>query len=370
MTTIAESFHYCDISIKPSMADYAVDNDTLFPCDNSYAYNYDGESVFLNSSLPIVHPVVKAIVCLVYSLNIIICGIGTTVLIFILLSFRDMRTAPNMLIANLAASDFLVAVFSTPFNAIYYMKQSWPFNKNVCIATAYVKCVSLFVSTNSLVLIAIDRYFNIVSSRIRQSRKRCLIAKVATISNWVISIVIVTPIVMFTDVIPFYDRDRVSYFCGEFWLYKKIIWLKVYDMLIVFGEFIVPIAIMCFCYIRIGNNMSNSRHPSRRNKSRMRTVRLFVIIVIIFVCCWLPYYAYTVFRDFFPLIYNEYVHSITIFYVVEAIAVSNSMANTIVYVGMNKNMLRKIRKLPSELRMLNCFPRRNVLTNHACTPNH
>ncbi|XP_077869058.1 prokineticin receptor 2-like [Saccoglossus kowalevskii] len=190
----------------------------------------------------------------------------------------------------------------------------------------------------------------IVHSSPRPPHVRIRTATVATVSAWIISIVVVTPTALFTDIKLYNDGPHVSYYCSEFWSQDNIVWLKAYDMVILFCEFIIPIAIMCFCYLRIGTRISEDRLPSNtarrgRKQSQKRMTRLLVIIVIIFVFCWMPFHAYTIFRDFFPLIHNTYVHSVTIFYVVEAIAMANSMANTIIYVGLNKNLLRKLRTL-------------------------
>ena len=60
-----------------------------------------------------------------------------------------MRSTTNLLIGNLAFSDFIVAVVVAPFN-FYSMYQEWAFGNAMCVTVAYLKAVSLYVSTNSL----------------------------------------------------------------------------------------------------------------------------------------------------------------------------------------------------------------------------
>ena len=122
------------------------------PYDYSSYYSAD-----VKEEVPQAHPAAKAVLGLSYSLMIPVCGIGNLLLCYIIYRFRRMRSTTNLLIGNLAFSDFLVAVIVAPFNFYYYMNQDWPFGKAMCVTVAYLKAVSLYVSTNSLLVIAIDR---------------------------------------------------------------------------------------------------------------------------------------------------------------------------------------------------------------------
>ena len=125
------------------------ENDPYFYPDSSYP--------LIEEEVPQAHLAAKAVLGLSYSLMIPVCGIGNLLLCYIIYRFRRMRSTTNLLIGNLAFSDFLVAVIVAPFNFYYYMNQDWPFGKAMCVTVAYLKAVSLYVSTNSLLVIAIDR---------------------------------------------------------------------------------------------------------------------------------------------------------------------------------------------------------------------
>ena len=126
--------------------------------DHAYGYDYNFSNVPSELSVvPQVHISAKILVGITYCLLMSICGIGNLLLCYVIYRFRRMRSTTNLLIGNLALSDFLVAVICAPFNFYFYIFQTWPFGGMVCVVVGYLKNTSLYVSTNSLLAIAIDR---------------------------------------------------------------------------------------------------------------------------------------------------------------------------------------------------------------------
>lgn len=90
----------------------------------------------------------------------LVCGLGNFIFIATLMRYKKLRNLTNLLIANLAISDFIVAVVCCPFLVDYYVvKQlSWDHGLILCASVNYLRTVSLYVSTNALLAIAVDRY--------------------------------------------------------------------------------------------------------------------------------------------------------------------------------------------------------------------
>jgi tachykinin receptor 3 len=63
-------------------------------------------------------------------------------------------------------------------------------------------------------------------------------------------------------------------------------------------------------------------------------VRMFIIIVLIFAVCWLPYHAYFIYTHHYSSIaFTKYVqHIFLAFY---WLAMANSMVNPLIYYWMN-----------------------------------
>lgn len=89
----------------------------------------------------------------------LVCGIGNFIFIVALARYKKLRNLTNLLIANLAISDFLVAIVCCPFEMDYYVVRqlSWEHGHVLCASVNYLRTVSLYVSTNALLAIAIDR---------------------------------------------------------------------------------------------------------------------------------------------------------------------------------------------------------------------
>uniref|UniRef100_A0A8C2QMN1 Prokineticin receptor 2 n=1 Tax=Cricetulus griseus TaxID=10029 RepID=A0A8C2QMN1_CRIGR len=90
----------------------------------------------------------------------LVCGIGNFVFIAALARYKKLRNLTNLLIANLAISDFLVAIVCCPFEMDYYVVRqlSWEHGHVLCASVNYLRTVSLYVSTNALLAIAIDSF--------------------------------------------------------------------------------------------------------------------------------------------------------------------------------------------------------------------
>ena len=103
--------------------------------------------------------VATIIIGLVLVCIVVVCGLGNFLFIASLVRYKKLRNLTNLLIANLAVSDFIVAVVCCPFLLDYYvMKQlSWDHGPLLCASVNYLRTVSLYVSTNALLAIAIDR---------------------------------------------------------------------------------------------------------------------------------------------------------------------------------------------------------------------
>jgi len=103
--------------------------------------------------------VATVVIGLVLVCIVVVCGLGNFLFIASLVRYKKLRNLTNLLIANLAVSDFLVAVVCCPFLLDYYVvKQlSWDHGPVLCASVNYLRTVSLYVSTNALLAIAIDR---------------------------------------------------------------------------------------------------------------------------------------------------------------------------------------------------------------------
>ncbi len=100
------------------------------------------------------------IIAVVLVCIMLVCGVGNCLFIVSLARYKKLRNLTNLLIANLAISDFLVATVCCPFLVDYYVvkRLSWDHGIVLCVSINYLRTVSLYVSTNALLAIAVDRW--------------------------------------------------------------------------------------------------------------------------------------------------------------------------------------------------------------------
>ncbi|XP_007521323.1 prokineticin receptor 1 [Erinaceus europaeus] len=283
----------------------------------------------------------------------LICGIGNFIFIAAVARYKKLRNLTNLLIANLAVSDFLVAIVCCPFEMDYYVVRqlSWEHGHVLCASVNYLRTVSLYVSTNALLAIAIDRYMSIVHPL--RPRMKYQTATGLIILVWAVSILIAIPSAYFTtETVLSVVKNQEKIFCGQIWSVDQQIYYKSYFLFIFSVEFLGPVITMAVCYIRISQELWFKTVPGfqteqirKRLRCRRKTVLVLVCILTAYVLCWAPFYGFTIVRDFFPSVFIKEKHYLTAFYVVECIAMSNSMINTLCFVTFKNNTIKYFKKI-------------------------
>ncbi|XP_067844517.1 prokineticin receptor 1b [Heptranchias perlo] len=283
----------------------------------------------------------------------LVCGIGNFIFIATLARYKKLRNLTNLLIANLAISDFLVAIVCCPFEMDYYVvkQMSWEHGHVLCASVNYLRTVSLYVSTNALLAIAVDRYLAIVyplKPRMKYQTAYVLIGVV-----WVASLLMAIPSAYFTaeTIIP-HTKTQHKIFCGQIWPADHQVSYKCYFLFIFVLQFVGPVVTMALCYARISRELWFKSVPGfqteqirKRLKCRRKTVLVLMGILTVYILCWAPYYGFIIVRDFYPTLVLKEKHYITVFYMVECIAMSNSVINTMFFVTVKNNTMKYFKKM-------------------------
>ncbi|XP_035657350.1 prokineticin receptor 1-like [Branchiostoma floridae] len=229
----------------------------------------------------------KIFLCTVYSITMLTCGVGNLLLMVVIAKYKEMRTITNALVANLALSDFLVAVFCVPFILDYHIvrpNRPWTYGDVTCAVVNYARMSSLYVSTNALLVIAVDRYVVIMMPHIpRMSRA---VATCVVLAVWVCSMLVAIPTAVYSRAL--YYVDFHGTFCGLVWPIGHQVRYKAYYVAVLLLEFIIPVLIMSFCYIRIARRIWYRTVPGQQTesqqaamlKSKKRNVRLLIVILV------------------------------------------------------------------------------------------
>ena len=97
---------------------------------------------------------------LAYSLLIVFGAAGNSLVMIAVIRNPSMRTARNVFIINLAASDLFLCLATTPLTMVELLTQYWPLGNTpfLCKLVGTLQATSIFVSVISITAIALDRY--------------------------------------------------------------------------------------------------------------------------------------------------------------------------------------------------------------------
>ena len=138
-----------------------------------------------------------------YCLTIVASMVGNTLLIYIVCKRPEVRSLHNFMFVNMAVADLLVTAVTMPWSiAFFYTQSAWAitgiFGEITCIMFVYIGHVDLAASILCLVVMAVDRYYAIMSPLNRDTlwfRN----AKIVTPLIWFVTMVLVSMTLVFHD---------------------------------------------------------------------------------------------------------------------------------------------------------------------------
>ena len=130
------------------------------------------------------------------SLIFLVSLVGNTVIGIIVFKTKTMRKPINFFIVNMAISDIMLPIFKIPqliqVQYIDYWPIGGPLGEALCKLVYFLKDVSVLVSIQSLVLIAVDR-FGAVVYPLRSPLSRTKMCPFFSIASWIVAIAVNSP---------------------------------------------------------------------------------------------------------------------------------------------------------------------------------
>ncbi|CAJ0934001.1 unnamed protein product, partial [Mesorhabditis belari] len=292
---------------------------------------------------------VRVVLFSLYCLVFMVAVFGNLLVVYVVTNNRRMHSVTNIFICNLAISDLLVNFTSLWLTPVYTYVGHWIWGGWLCHGLPLFQGASIFISTLTLMAIAVDRYFVIVqNSTIAQLNDRVSITKCVAIVSciWCTSLLLVLPYgyhMKYT-----YIRLPCDFFvCTEDWQNKK--WLKkIYGMTVMFLQFVVPFTIIGISYAMIwiflkGHEQDFSArgsHSIQRDTARKkRLLRMLVTMVCLFAMCWLPLNVLNLLRDLELVAWLKAPQFV--FLVTHLISMTGTCWNPILYAWMNDSFRKE-----------------------------
>ncbi|KAJ8403564.1 hypothetical protein AAFF_G00348900 [Aldrovandia affinis] len=280
---------------------------------------------------------IQVVLILAYSTIILLGVVGNFLVIYVVCKFKTLRTVTNFFIANLAVADLLVNTLCLPFTLIYTLVGEWKFGQILCFVLPYAQGLAVHISTVTLNVIALDRHRCIVYHlETKMSKDMCFVVIGIT---WTISAVLASPLAIFREYGTFnFQPEQSIQVCTEKWPGSSRDG-TIYSISMLLLQYVLPLSIISFAYIRIWSKLKNHVSPggrSDRHHRRRKTTKMLVTMVVVFAVSWLPFHAFQLAIDIdnsvldmkdFKLLY-------TVFHI---IAMCSTFANPILYGWMNNN---------------------------------
>ncbi|XP_055596964.1 substance-P receptor-like [Uranotaenia lowii] len=325
---------------------------------NNYTLNTTDVEIIQNHEALYDVPVgLVVLLSVFYGTISVLAVIGNSLVIWIVLTTKQMQTITNMFIANLALADVIIAMFAIPFQFQAAVLQRWNLPDFMCPFCPFVQLLSVNVSVFTLTAIAVDRHRAIINPlRARASKN---ISKFIISAIWMLSFGLSAPTLFALRVIPVstvnIGDSNETYinitkpFCqvvnfeqSEMLLYRYILTLV---------QYFIPLCVISFVYIQMALRLWGSKTPGNAQDSRDMTmlknkkkvIKMLIIVVALFAICWFPLQLYNVLHVTWPEV-NEYRYINIIWFMADWLAMSNSCYNPFIYGIYNEKFKREFRK--------------------------
>ncbi|KAM9857054.1 somatostatin receptor type 3 [Aulostomus maculatus] len=275
---------------------------------------------------------------LIYGIVCVVGLVGNTLVIHVVVNYTKNESVTNIYILNLAIADELF-MLGLPFLAVQNALLSWPFGSLMCRVVMTVDAINQFTSIFCLTVMSVDRYLAVVHPIRSTWWRRPRVAKAISATIWAGSFVVVLPVVVFADVL----KDDGN--CSIVWPEPAEVWKTSFIVYTCTMGFFCPLLVICLCYLLIVIKVRSvgkraQATSSRRKKSERKITRMVVVVVAVFVLCWLPFYALNII-NLLVVLPGDF-RGLYVFVVV--LSYANSCANPILYGFLSDNFKRGFRK--------------------------
>ncbi|NP_001127745.1 neuropeptide receptor A29 [Bombyx mori] len=280
-----------------------------------------------------------------YAILLAIGGVCNIAVLVKLAKPRRRKSRVDMLMTHLALADVCVTCGVIPLEIGWKYTNAWLGGNFLCKLLLVLRAFGLYLSSNVLVCISIDRFFAVIYPlRLPEAKRR---SRQMLYCAWVGALACSLPQSMVFRV---KHHPRVIGFeqCVSFDAFNSYEQEVAYNVFCMCAMYFLPLIVITVCYVcifceirksskELGDKYHSGLKPVRLRRSdrslleraRRRTLRMTVTIVSVFALCWLPYAIMAMWY----MVDRESASKVSrrIQDLLFAMAVSNSCMNPLVY---------------------------------------
>ncbi|XP_030638550.1 C-C chemokine receptor type 4 [Chanos chanos] len=247
----------------------------------------------------------------------------------------------DVCLVNLSLADLLL-VCSLPFLADH-ARRGWVFGELMCKLVLSIYYIGFYSGIFFITMMGVDRYLAIVHAIHAMRVRTRTYGILASIVIWIVSVLASFPETIFLKVKHYKGNSSVchSFYGGEEDGNRTARAGGIVKMNVL--GFIIPLIIMVFCYSMILRRVAMSR------STKKRAMRLIVLVMVVFLCCWAPYNIISFLKslELFGFIGecepSRAIHSCL--QITECIAYFHSCVNPLLYVFVGEKFKRHLFRL-------------------------
>ncbi|XP_030632747.1 melatonin receptor type 1B-A [Chanos chanos] len=275
--------------------------------------------------------------------------LGNMLVIIAVLRNRKLRNAGNVFVVSLAFADLLVVCYPYPLVLHAMLHAGWLPGETECMVSGFLMGASVIGSIFNITAIAINRYCFICQANTyeRVYGRSGTLALLALV--WALTAIAILPNLALGSL----SYDPRVYSCTFSQTTSA-----GYTIAVVTVHFLLPIAVVTFCYLRIWvlvlrvrRRVQSDVRPRLRPSDLRHFLTMFVVFVL-FAVCWAPLnligLAVAVDPPRVAPLVPEWLFVVSYF-----MAYFNSCLNAVVYGLLNQNFRREYRRILMSL----CKPR-------------
>jgi r-opsin len=253
------------------------------------------------NQFPPLNPLMYSLLAFVITIMGLVSVIGNFVVMYVFMATRSLKTPSNLLVVNLAFSDFMMMVTMFPFMSISNFYETWAFGPLMCEVYGFLGSLFGCISIWSMAMIAMDRYNVIVKG---------LAAKPMTYKRALGMILFVDATSLVWCLLPFFGWGRYvpegnMTVCGtdsmsEDWFSRS--YVVVYAAWCYFA----PLLVILFCYFEIVKAVADHEEQMREQAKKMnvqslrsvdgnktsaeiRLAKIALMTISLWFMAWTPY---------------------------------------------------------------------------------
>ncbi|KAJ8290267.1 hypothetical protein GJAV_G00010680 [Gymnothorax javanicus] len=279
----------------------------------------------------------------------VICVLGMAANSFVLAVLclqRERSTVADIYLANLTLSDLLM-VSCLPFWVVTVTQEfHWSFGEALCKLAGFAIAVNYYCSILFVMMISVDRFLAVVRPLSYIRLRDVSWARVLCLAVWIVGGLLSIPALLFRTVKLFPELRVEACYLD----YPHDGWRIRYNVTVNIIGFLVPLIVVSFCSCCIVKALKNNEvQKSSRVKAERKARNLALMVIVVFVLCWLPYQV-VMFLDtlyyYFIISGCHWAHGLDIsIQLATYLGYANSSLNAFLYAIVGKHFRQKAVKI-------------------------